>query len=46
MFAIFALWLFRLTAVEEQPSDDKGRRNKTYMVCGIVIVVCMALGRY
>jgi hypothetical protein len=42
MFAIFALWLFRLTADGEQPPADKRRRNNIYLVCGIVIVVCIA----
>lgn len=42
MFAIFALWLFRLTADGEQPVADKRRRNKLYLSCGIVIVVCIA----
>jgi hypothetical protein len=42
MFAIFALWLFRLTADGEQPMADKRRRNTVYLVCGIVIVVCIA----
>ena len=41
MFAIFALWLFRLTADGEQPVPDKRRRNTVYLVCGIVIVVCI-----
>jgi heme A synthase len=41
MFAIFALWLFRLTADGEQPVADKRRRNNFYLSCGIVIVVCI-----
>jgi len=41
MFAIFALWLFRLTADGERPVADKRRRNNLYLFCGIVIVVCM-----
>ena len=41
MFAIFALWLFRLTAAGEQPTADKRRRNSAYLLCGIVIVACM-----
>ncbi len=41
MFAIFALWLFRLTADGEQPMADKRRRNNLYLFCGIVIVVCI-----
>ena len=42
MFAIFALWLFRLTADGEHPAADKRRRNTLYLSCGIVIVVCIA----
>ena len=42
MFAIFAVWLFRLTADREPPTADKGRRNTLYLFCGIVIVVCIA----
>lgn len=38
MFAIFALWLFRLTAKGEQPRADKRRRNLVYLICGILIV--------
>ena len=41
MFAIFALWLFRLTADGEQPMADKRRRNNLYLFCGIVIVMCI-----
>lgn len=40
MFAIFALWLFRLSD-DPQPSADKQRRNKIYLVCGLVIVGCI-----
>lgn len=42
MFAIFALWLFRLTADNENPPTDKQWRNKLYLACGIVIVACIA----
>jgi heme A synthase len=38
MFAIFALWLFRLTAKGENPRPDKRRRNLFYLICGLVIV--------
>jgi len=41
MFAIFALWLFRLTADGEESVADKRRRNKFYLFCGIVIVGCI-----
>ncbi len=39
MFAVFALWLFRLTASGEPIPPDKRRRNKVYLLCGIVIVL-------
>jgi hypothetical protein len=42
MFAVFALWLFRLKAKGEQPTDGKQWRNRLYIVCGIVILACVA----
>jgi succinate dehydrogenase/fumarate reductase cytochrome b subunit len=41
MFAVFALWLFRLTPDGEQPTTDKRLRNAIYLICGIVIVACI-----
>jgi heme A synthase len=41
MFAVFALWLFRMTASGEQPAADKRWRNHVYLVCGMVIVASM-----
>jgi hypothetical protein len=41
MFAVFALWLFRLTPDGERPAVDKRRRNHLYLICGIVIVLCI-----
>jgi len=38
MFAVFALWLFRITPSGEQVPPDKRRRNWVYLFCGIVIV--------
>lgn len=38
MFAVFALWLFRITADKERVPPDKKKRNMVYLVCGIVIV--------
>ncbi len=38
MFAVFALWLFRITASGEQVPPDKQWRNRVYLLCGIVIV--------
>lgn len=40
MFALFCLWLFRLTA-SDPPPPDKRRRNGIYVVCGIVILISM-----
>ena len=42
MFAVFALWLFRLTAEGQPPPADKRLRNHVYLGCGIAIIVCMA----
>jgi hypothetical protein len=42
LFAVFALWLFRLTADGEQPTPDKRWRNRVYLVCGLVILGCIA----
>jgi hypothetical protein len=41
VFAVFALWLFRLTTPGERSDADKRRRNTLYLVCGVVIVVCI-----
>ena len=41
MFAVFSLWLFRKTALGEQPSPGKRLRNAIYLVCGIAIVASM-----
>ena len=39
MFAIFALWLFRLTDQSKQDlSRGKQLRNRVYLVCGLAIV--------
>src|SRR5262245_14191586 len=46
MFAIFALWLFRLTDEGKQPTVDKKRRNIVYLSCGVVIVLCIAWAGY
>jgi heme A synthase len=40
MFAVFSLWLFRLTGGKE-PSQGKRRRNLIHLVCGIFILVGM-----
>jgi heme A synthase len=38
MFAVFALWIFRITPSGKQASADKRWRNNVYLVCGIVII--------
>lgn len=38
MFAVFALWLFRITPSGEEVPPDKRWRNRAYLFCGIVIV--------
>jgi len=42
VFAVYSLWLFRLTSDGERPTPGKRRRNRVYLVCGIVIVAGMA----
>ena len=41
MFAVFSLWLFRLTTPGSQPAGDKERRSAFYTGCGVVIVASM-----
>lgn len=41
-FAVFSLWLFRMSAQGEQPDAGKRRRNRIFLVCGIVIIGSMA----
>jgi len=38
MFAVFALWLFRIKAAGEDVTPDKRRRNRVYLLCGMAIV--------
>ena len=38
MFAVFALWLFRITPDGDRAPPDKRWRNRVYLVCGITIV--------
>ncbi|MEJ2216997.1 MAG: hypothetical protein P8099_10315 [Gemmatimonadota bacterium] len=37
-FIVFSLWLFRKTATEKPMTDDKRRRNRVYVVCGVVMI--------
>jgi hypothetical protein len=41
MFAVFSLWLFRMTASRGEPPADKKRHNAIYMLCGIGILASM-----
>ncbi len=41
--AFFALFLFRKTDPKKKPTRQKLQRNRVYLVCGIAILVCMAL---
>ena len=41
--AIIALWLFRKTEPKKERKPEKKRRDKVYLVCGIVILLCVAL---
>jgi len=44
MFAVFALWLFRLR--EDGKAETTGWRNKLYLACGVTIVACIAWAGY
>ena len=44
MFAVFALWLFRLRA--DGKTETIGWRNKVYLGCGLAIVACIAWAGY
>jgi hypothetical protein len=43
VFIVFALWLFRKTEVPKGEELGKGKvlRNRIYLVCGVVMVVCV-----
>ena len=42
MFAVFALWLFRVRPVgEDKIPTGKRKRNRLYFICGLVIVASM-----
>ena len=38
MFAVYALWLFRISPSGEQVPPDKKLRNVVYLICGLAIV--------
>ncbi len=41
MLAIFSLWLFRKGEKGVEPTPQKKQRNLVYLICGIIIIVCM-----
>jgi len=41
--AFFALFLFRKTNPNKLPTQNKIKRNAVYTICGVVILVCIAL---
>lgn len=41
MFAVFALWLFRLSVKDEPPTEGKQWRNRIYIFCGVLILACI-----
>ena len=43
VLSYFSLVLFTKTKEGELPTPEKKRRNVVYVVCGVVILVCIAL---
>jgi hypothetical protein len=41
--AVIALWLFRKTEPGVERKQQKKRRDLVYLVCGSIIVLCVAL---
>ena len=46
LFAVFALWLFRITVAGETETVGKRWRNRVYMLCGLTIVACILWAGY
>lgn len=46
MFAVFALWLFRLTPDGTAAEGNKRGRNRVYLACGITILGAIAWAGY
>lgn len=38
----FCVYLFRNTDPAKKPSSQKEKRNRIYLVCGIIMIVCIA----
>lgn len=43
MLATFSLCLFTKTRKDREPTDEKKDRNKIYVGCGVIMLVCIAL---
>lgn len=41
MFAVFALWLFRVTPDSQPAGPARKWRDQVYLICGIAILVCI-----
>src|SRR5215831_17495952 len=41
--AVIALWLFRKTEPDGERKPEKRKRDLVYLLCGVVIVLCVAL---
>jgi hypothetical protein len=42
MFAVFALWLFRVTPDSQPVRPDRTWRDRVYLICGVAILACIA----
>lgn len=42
VFIVFSIYLFRKTKKGTVPTDEKKKRNKLYLFCGIVMILCIA----
>ena len=41
--AVIALWLFRLTEPHRERTPEKRKRDRVYLICGVVIALCVVL---
>ncbi|MBX9782499.1 MAG: hypothetical protein K2X48_04310 [Chitinophagaceae bacterium] len=42
VFIVFSIYLFRKTKKGIVPTDEKKKRNRLYLVCGIIMILCIA----
>ncbi|MFI5134188.1 MAG: DUF998 domain-containing protein [Chitinophagales bacterium] len=42
VFILFSVWLFRKTNPDKKMTKEKRRRNKFYLACGIIMILCIA----